>query len=372
MADTREFRSVVEAAEQAAAAGDYASAEQLLHAAALLQEASLGPLHPDLANTLNNLGVVCEITGNLADAERYFRRAWEIATAVLEPDHPFVATSRKNLEDFCSTRGIAVDAPSAPPGTPVKSDSPATPPVAPPVAPPERDAPVRSPAIVAGHVAPPIRPVDSSIERHTHEDSRAVAPSTSSRPIAVAALVAGALVVALIAIAIWRDKSGPADVPKEVAATTSEPAVVAPKAIEAPAPTPPSPPIVKPAPVPPAKKRVTTAPPTTPPVVAAARLCKELSTASDWHCAPPSSPIEPGPVYFYSRVKSPTDTTIQHRWYHGGRLLRTAELRIGANAIDGYRTFSRTTVNSQGSADWRVELRSKDGAVLHEERFVVR
>ena len=58
MSDTREFHSVVHAAEQAAAAGDYKSAEELLHAAALLQEASLGPLHPDLANTLNNLGVV--------------------------------------------------------------------------------------------------------------------------------------------------------------------------------------------------------------------------------------------------------------------------------------------------------------------------
>ncbi len=113
MSDTREFQSVVNAAEQAAAAGDYASAEQLLHAAALLQEASLGPLHPDLANTLNNLGIVCEITGNLADAERHFRRASEIAATVLEPGHPFVATSRKNLEDFCNTRGIAIDAPSA-------------------------------------------------------------------------------------------------------------------------------------------------------------------------------------------------------------------------------------------------------------------
>ncbi len=48
MADTREPRSVIEPAEQAAAAGDYASAERLLREAADLQEASLGPLHPDL------------------------------------------------------------------------------------------------------------------------------------------------------------------------------------------------------------------------------------------------------------------------------------------------------------------------------------
>ena len=105
MPDTREPRSVIDAAEQAAAAGDYASAEQLLREAALLQEASLGPLHPDLANTLNNLGVVCEIAEKPVDAEHFFRRAYAIATAALEPDHPFVATSRKNLEDFCWPAG---------------------------------------------------------------------------------------------------------------------------------------------------------------------------------------------------------------------------------------------------------------------------
>lgn len=370
MPDTREFQSVVDAAEQAAAAGDYASAEQLLTEAALLQEASLGALHPDLANTLNNLAVVCEIREKPADAERYFRRAYAIATATLEPDHPFVATSRKNLEDFCNTRGIAVEAPPSRPVVAAENDVPPSS----PAAPIDREALTPSPAIAADHGAPPIRPVEVSLERHTHEESRRVTPSIWSRPIAVAALIAGALIVVLIATAPWRDESAPADAPKELATTRSEPAAVAPQPIETPPPTPASPPIVKPTPVPPAavKSRATTAAPAGPPVVIAARLCKELSTGSDWHCAPPSSPVDPGPVYFYSRVTSPTDTTIQHRWYHGERLLRTAELRIRANAIDGYRTFSRTTVNSQGSADWRVELRTNDGVLLQEERFVVR
>ena len=69
MPEPREPRSIIEAAEQAAAAGNYAAAEELLREAALLQEASLGLLHPDLANTLNNLGVVCESTGNPVEAE---------------------------------------------------------------------------------------------------------------------------------------------------------------------------------------------------------------------------------------------------------------------------------------------------------------
>src|SRR5437667_6556461 len=112
MPDTREPRSVIEAAEQAAAVGDHSAAERLLREAALLQEASLGPFHPDLANTLNNLGVMCEFADKPADAELCYRRAYAIAITVLEPDHPFVATSRKNLTDFCEARGIIVEPPA--------------------------------------------------------------------------------------------------------------------------------------------------------------------------------------------------------------------------------------------------------------------
>ena len=70
MPNQLEPRSVLESAEKAAASGDFVSAEQLLRDAARWQEASLGPLHPDLANTLNNLAVVCEMTEKPADAER--------------------------------------------------------------------------------------------------------------------------------------------------------------------------------------------------------------------------------------------------------------------------------------------------------------
>ena len=100
MQDTHDARSILDAAERAAAAGDYPTAERLLRDAALEQEAELGPLHPALANTLNNLGVVCERLDKLGDAERSYRRAHEIAAAALPADHPFVATSRKNLDDF--------------------------------------------------------------------------------------------------------------------------------------------------------------------------------------------------------------------------------------------------------------------------------
>src|SRR5262249_36374858 len=100
---------------QAAAAGNYSSAEELLREAAALQEQTLGPDHPDLAHTLNNLGVVCEITDNPIDAEHYFRRACTIATATLAPDHPFDVTSSKNLHDFCAARGRSVELRPSPP-----------------------------------------------------------------------------------------------------------------------------------------------------------------------------------------------------------------------------------------------------------------
>src|SRR5687767_12834120 len=115
MPEPREARSMIENAEQAAAAGNYASAEALLREAAAVQEQTLGPDHPDLANTLNNLGVVCEMTDNPIDAEHYFRRAYAVASATLAPDHPFLATSRKNLHDFCAARGRPAELPPSPP-----------------------------------------------------------------------------------------------------------------------------------------------------------------------------------------------------------------------------------------------------------------
>src|SRR5512134_3650687 len=115
MGEAHEPRSVIDAAEKAAEAGNYVSAENLLREAARLQEASLGPRHPDLANTLNNLGIVCEMTGKPADAEQYFRRAVSIARTSLPPDHPFVTTSQTNLRDFCESRGKQVELPAPPP-----------------------------------------------------------------------------------------------------------------------------------------------------------------------------------------------------------------------------------------------------------------
>jgi hypothetical protein len=46
------------------------------------------------------------------------------------------------------------------------------------------------------------------------------------------------------------------------------------------------------------------------------------------------------------------------------------ELEIRANANEGYRTFSRQTVDA--GEEWRVEVRSASGDLLHEQRVSVR
>ncbi len=74
-------------------------------------------------------------------------------------------------------------------------------------------------------------------------------------------------------------------------------------------------------------------------------------------------------MVFYTRVRSPRDTAVVHRWYRGDTLRQSVMLRIQANAAEGYRTYSRLSVDD---GDWRLEVRSEDGNLLHEQRFAVR
>ena len=108
------------------------------------------------------------------------------------------------------------------------------------------------------------------------------------------------------------------------------------------------------------------------PLVVTAELCKDLSTAGKWRCVAAGDPAGPGPLFFYTRIKSPTTITVQHRWYRGDRLRQSVELSVQANTKDGYLHSSRNTVDSRSAGDWKVELRTKDGVLLHEEHFVVR
>ena len=327
MPELLDARHLLEGAEQAAASGDFSSANELLREAARIQEAELGPLHPDLANTLNNLAIAAEKSGQTGDAETFYRRAAAIASASLPADHPMVAESRKNLEDFCREHGLSI-AEAA-----VMTTSAPDPAI-------ELEAPTQAIARPASQPLPP-------------------AARRSSRPLAWAAV--GAAVLLVVAVLVTRPWS------------SSQPSTAAPptRAVE-----PAVPPAVAPAPNEPARPPGA-APPTAPSpasgavTLAGAQLCQPFSTIGGrWQCDSPGDAAAPGRLVLYTRVRSSSNATIVHRWYRDDVLRQSVNLTVRANASAGFRTYSRQTVDSGGN--WRVEVRNSNGDLLHEERFVVR
>lgn len=320
MPEARELRSVIEAAEKAASVGDYVTAELNLREAAALQEAQLGPFHPDLANTLNNLGVIYERADSPAEAELCYRRAYAIATTALEPNHPFVATSRKNLEDFCQTRGRPFDRSTVP------AERAAL----------RKPVPSSSRPIVVGAVcalAIALLVVGAYLVRSSNPGASASTGRTETLPVQEQARLP------------QRGNSSIAQADKSAAAATSTSATRA------------------------SRPRAT--PPNAGATIAEAQLCRRLST-SDWRCEQLTSPVAPGLLFFYTRVKAAGNTTIEHRWYRDDRLRQSVQLRIQASPGSGYRTYTRRTVTAENAGNWRVEVRAIDGSLLHEERFVVR
>lgn len=318
--------AMIEAAQKAAASGDYVAAERLLRDAAALQEATLGSVHPDLASTLNNLAFVCERTNKIDEAERGYRRAHSIAVKSLAPRHPFVATSLKNLVDFCAAHDIPIWTP--------------------PDAEPEEEPP----------------PLDDE-------------PVVTNKPwlrIAAFATVAVAVIV-IASFAVPRRSASVAPVP----AVTTEPPVTVPESRDVTPPTvaeTPTVPEPKKTPAPRETREASRTSASGPVTVLNAQLCSALekSGSPDWQCTPVSGVMRPGRYVFYTRLLTTADTTVEHRWFHDGRVHQVMRLRVSPGPGNGYRTYSSNRVIAERAGEWKVELRSRDGALLHEERLVVR
>lgn len=293
-----ELRSILDAAEQAASVQDFASAEHHLRQAAALQEQQLGASHPDLANTLNNLGIVCERTGKVSDAEACYRRAYAIARATLPAEDPLVVTSGQNLKDFCAATGRPFEPVPATPessgapqsstptqsNSPVQASAPAQPsappqpsvppqpgvlpqlsvpqqPAAPPVpatppAPPASSprtpvatsppAPVPFPRTPAASPSPPrVERGDALLSNNAHVVSDAVpvvGSASSRRRSALWVVLAIGVLLALMILFADRfarssDADSPGEAPETPRAETGAPAEV-PATLEAPAPPP--------------------------------------------------------------------------------------------------------------------------------------
>ena len=77
-------------------AGDYRHAEKPFTQALAIREKALGPEHPDVAQSLNNLAALYRAQGQYAKAELLYQRALAIDEKALGSEHPTVATLRKN------------------------------------------------------------------------------------------------------------------------------------------------------------------------------------------------------------------------------------------------------------------------------------
>ena len=77
--------------------GRYSEAIPLAQRTLTIREKSLGPDHPDVAVSLNNLAELYRAQGRYADAEPLHKRALTIREKALGPDHPDVALSLNNL-----------------------------------------------------------------------------------------------------------------------------------------------------------------------------------------------------------------------------------------------------------------------------------
>jgi len=74
----------------------YAEAEPLLKRALEIREKALGPGHPDVAQSRNNLASLYHSQGKYAEAEPLFKRSLAIREKTLGPEHPSVATLLEN------------------------------------------------------------------------------------------------------------------------------------------------------------------------------------------------------------------------------------------------------------------------------------
>lgn len=364
MSDVRDPASMIEAAQKAVGDGDYPAAEGLLREAAAIQEASLGA-SPDLATTLNNLAFVHERTGNMDEAERGYRRAHAIAVASLSPGHPIIKTSLSNLVEFCAARGIPI---WTPPAAPIEDEP----------LPDDADVEPRPDAASVEFLseAADVEPVIEAPPELLREPI--AASRVPLRMMAGAALVIAAILV--IVFAQLGQGTGTTEAPESVARTRTD---TVPPAPVTPAPVTPAPAPTAAVPPPAPESTVTTTKPRREPVkttantsvtVLKAQLCSALAKrgSPDWQCTPASGDLRPGTYTFYTRLLTTAATTVEHRWYFGGRAHQTMRLRVTASPGNGYRTFSATTVSPERTGDWKVELRAPDGTVLDEARFVVR
>jgi hypothetical protein len=388
MSDAVDVDTLTAAAAEAASQNDPVAAESLLRLALDLQIAASGPDHPDLATTLNNLALMLERQGNAAEAERCYRQAYDIARRGLPADDPLVTVSRDNLLAFLQSTGVqppVIDEPARMPAAPVTAQKPPAARTEAPAA--QQKTALRSPAATSPPApAPPTqpkRPAQPARERPVSTPFP-TAPARAGRSLTwllVTGAVAGIVAVWLV-LARPQSTEAPTASPDrrpsaDPAGSSSAPATAPERAPVPPAATdtPPSAAAARPAPPPAARgtSSTTSASPTQGSTVSAdGHLCISLTRGGgEWRCDAAGDRVGSDAVYYYTRVRTPRDAVVRHRWTYQGEVVRTVNLQVRANAEPGFRTFSRQIVTSREPGPWEVALLAPDGEVIDSQRFTV-
>jgi len=75
-----------------------------------MREQSLGPIHPNVAETLHELAKLCHAQGRGEEAEPLFRRALSIRKQVLGAKHPAIAATLEAYADLLHKTGRETEA----------------------------------------------------------------------------------------------------------------------------------------------------------------------------------------------------------------------------------------------------------------------
>jgi tetratricopeptide (TPR) repeat protein len=89
---------------------NYASALDLYERVLSISKKELGPEHPEVVSTLNNLAVLYKSMGNYTEALPLYERALSISEKVLGQEHPSVASTLNNLAGLYKSMGNYAEA----------------------------------------------------------------------------------------------------------------------------------------------------------------------------------------------------------------------------------------------------------------------
>jgi len=85
--------------------GHYGRAEIIARKAIEVAEKTMGPDHPDVARSLNNLAFLYRVQGKNTQAGELYTQAWLILEVSLGPDHPDVGTTINAVASLMTDEG---------------------------------------------------------------------------------------------------------------------------------------------------------------------------------------------------------------------------------------------------------------------------